>query len=267
MKINLPTIVNGLWAVSFLLQLFVCGILIFRGHFRTLPFITAYIALNICQSVLLYLVYRRFGRLSPPAYAAGWWSEAVTVLARVFATVEIIHRALISYRGIWGLVWRLLALISLAVSIVVALASRGDIDWALLHADRGYHLIFAVATVGCLLLIRYYGISVGRVYRTLLSTLCFYSCVKILLNTVLQNILYAQYLEYGAIWHIVSLFSYIVVLALWAEGLWHPLPAIEPQRAVLPSSVYQRVAPEINLQLEAINKRLMGFFKIEERQP
>ena len=265
MKINLPTIVNGLWAVSFLLQLLVCGILIFRGHFRTLPLITAYIALNICQAVVLYLVYRRFGTLSHPAYSAGWWSEAITVLARVFATVEILHLALNSYRGIWGLAWRLLSLISLAVSIMVALASRGDVDWALLHADRGYHLIFAVAMVGCLLLIRYYGISVGRVYRTLLATLCFYSCVKILLNTVLQNILYAQYLQYGAIWQIVSLFSYIVVLVLWAEALWHPLPAIEPQRAVLPSSVYQRVAPEINLQLEMINKRLMDFLKIEGR--
>jgi hypothetical protein len=32
----------------------------------------------------------------------------------------------------------------------------------------------------------------------------------------------------------------------------------------LPSSVYQRISPEINLQLLAINKRLMNFFKIEE---
>jgi len=238
-----------------------------RGHFRILPFLSAYITLNICQAVLLYFIYHRFGRVSDAAYVAAWWSEAITVLARVFATVEIIHMALISYRGIWGLAWRLLGLISLVMSIAVALAAEGDVDWALLHADRGYHLIFAMATVGCLLLIRYYQISVGRVYRTLLATLCSYSCVKILLDTVLQNILYAQYLEYAAIWQLVSLFSYIVVLALWAEALWHPLPAIEPQRAVLPSSVYQQVAPEINFQLDALNKRLMGFFKIKERQP
>jgi hypothetical protein len=267
LKITPPTIVNGLWAVSFLLQLFVCGILMFRGHFRTFPFLTAYVALNICQAVLLYFIYRRFGRLSHAAYVAAWWSEAITVLARVFATVEIIHMALISYRGIWGLAWRLLGLISLVMSIAVTLAAEGDATWALLNADRGYHLIFAMATVGCLLLIRYYRISVRRVYKTLLATLCFYSCVKILLDTVLQNILYAQYLEYGAIWQMVSLLSYIVILTLWAEALWHPLPVIEPQRAVLPPSVYQQVAPEINFQLDAINKRLMGLFKIKERQP
>lgn len=267
MKINLPTIVNGLWAISFLLQLLVCGILVFRGHLRSLPFITAYIALNIFQAVLLYFVYRRSGRLSPTAYLAAWWSEAITVLARVFAAVEIIHMALISYRGIWGLAWRLLCLTSLVMSMAVLSAAGGDLNWALLNADRGYHLIFALATVGCLLLIRYYRISVAPTYRTLLATMCFYSCVKVLLNTVLQNILYTQYREYGATWQIASLFSYIIVLALWAERLWHPLPDIEPQRAVLPPSVYQQVAPEINLQLEAINKRLMGFFKLRERQP
>jgi hypothetical protein len=238
-----------------------------RGHFRILPFFTAYIALNVCQAILLYFIYRRFGRVAYAAYVAGWWSEAITVLARVLATVEIIHMALISYRGIWGLAWRLLGLVSLVMLIAVALASGGDFSWALLNADRGYHLIFAVAIVACLLLIRYYGITVARVYRTLLATLCFYSCLKILLDTVLQNILYAKYLEYGNIWQITSLFSYTVILTLWSEALWHPLPAIEPQRAVLAPSVYQRVAPEINLQLEAINKRLMGFFNIRERQP
>ena len=46
---------------------------------------------------------------SHAAYIAGWWSEAITLLARLFATVEILHLVLISYRGIWGLAWRLLA--------------------------------------------------------------------------------------------------------------------------------------------------------------
>ncbi len=267
MKFELTTIVDSLWGMSFLLQLGVCALLFFRGHLRRLPFLTAYVALNICQAVLLYFVYRRFGTVSHSAYAVAWWSEAVTVLARVFATAEVLHLGLISYRGIWGLTWRVLALTSLGVSILVALASHGDRDWALLNIDRGYHLIYATATLACLLIIRYYQISVWQVYRTLLATLCFYSCIKILLNTLLQNVLYAEYLEYGPIWQIVALFSFIVVLALWVKALMQPLPATEPQRAVLPPSVYQQVSPEINSQLQVINKRLMGFFKIKELRP
>ncbi|MEQ1472231.1 MAG: hypothetical protein ABLQ96_00345 [Candidatus Acidiferrum sp.] len=266
MRVDLQTIVDSLWATSFVLQLLVCGMLVVRGHFRRLPLSTAYIALNICQAVLLFFVYRHFGAQSSAAYVAGWWSEAVTVLARVFATLEILHVALVSYRGIWGLAWRVLGLTSLVMAILVTLASRGDVDRALLSADRGFHLIFATAAIAALLLIHHYRISVSGVYRTLLASLCFYSCIKILMNTVLQNILYQQYLEYGPIWHIVLLFAFIVVLAQWTRALWVPLPAIEPQRAVLPSAIYQRISPEINFQLEAMNKRLMGFFKIEERR-
>ncbi|MDP9340437.1 MAG: hypothetical protein M3P45_16395 [Acidobacteriota bacterium] len=250
-----------------MLQLWVCAILVIRKHFRRLPLLTAYIALNICQAVLLFFVYRYFGEPSEVGYVAGWWSEAVTVVARVFATAEVLRLALLSYRGIWGLAWRVLAGTSLAMSILAVVASRGDTDRALLNVDRGYHLIFATGIVACLLVIRYYQISVGRIYKTLLVTLCFYSCIKILINTVLQNFLSVHYMEFGVIWQVVSLFSYIAVLAIWAGALAHPLPAIEPQRAVLASSVYQRVSPEINSQLRAINGRLMSFFKIEERQP
>ena len=189
------------------------------------------------------------------------------MVGRVFATVEVLRLALISYRGIWGLAWRVLVAASLVMSILVAWASRGNVNWALLNADRGFHLIFATATIACLLLIRHYRISLGRVYRTLLATLCFYSCMKILINTVLQNVLYAQFLEFGAIWQIASLFSYIVVLLLWAGALARPLPVIEPQQAMLSPSVYEQISPEINFQLQEMNRRLMSFWKIKDRQP
>lgn len=189
------------------------------------------------------------------------------MVGRVFATVEVLRLALISYRGIWGLAWRVLVAASLVMSIPVAWASRGNVNWALLNADRGFHLIFATATIACLLLIRHYRISLGRVYRTLLATLCFYSCIKILTNTVLQNVLYAQYLESGPIWQSVTLFPYLIVLTLWAGALAHPLPAIEPQQAMLSPSIYRQISPEINFQLQAMNRRLMSFWKIEERQP
>ena len=108
----------------------------------------------------------------------------------LFATVEILHLVLISYRGIWGLAWRLLATTSVVVLVCVGVASRGRPDLALMRADRGYHLIFAAALISCLALIRYYFIRVENAYKVLLVGFCFYSCVKILLNTVLYDYLY-----------------------------------------------------------------------------
>jgi hypothetical protein len=259
-------VVQYLWATTFLLQAAVCAILISRGHFRRLPFFTAYVALNLCQAVFLYLIYNYYHINWHTTFRAGWWSEAITLVARAFATVEVLHLVLASYRGIWGLAWRLLAGTSLLVLICVSLASGGDARWALMEADRGYHLIFATALIACLVMIRYYGIQVATVYKVLLGGFCFYSCIKILINTVLQLFLYRQFVLFYPTWQAVVMFSFLIVVTSWAVALWRPLPATAAQRAVLPASVYLRISPEINRQLQAINKQLMNFFEIEERR-
>lgn len=263
---NLPPIVNILWAANFVVQLALCGILIGFRHFRRLPFFTAYLCLNVCQSLLAYPIYRHYGAYSREASLVGWWSEAITLLARIFATVEILHVVLIAYRGIWGLAWRLLAVTSVVVLIGVSAASWGNAGRALMRADRGYHLIFAVALISCLALIRHYLIRVDMAYKVLLVGFCFYSCVKILLDTVLYEFMSQRNSPSGSLWQILTLVPYLIVLLFWSAALLRPLPKMRVQKAVLPSSFYGRIAPEINLRLQAINQQLMNFWKIEEPQ-
>ena len=246
------------------MQLLVAGILIFRGHFRTLPLFTTYIILNICQAGFLYLVYEHYGYSSHGAYVAGWWSEAITLFARAFATVEVLYLVLTPFRGIWRLTWRLLALSSMIVLMFMAFLAPRNPGWALMEADRGYHLIFATALISCLVLIRYYHIGVDRIYKTLLASFCFYSCIKVLTNTILQGFLYRQFLQFEPIWQTVAVSSFLIVLIVWVAALARPLPALTEQQAVLPSAAYMRITPEINYQLRAINEQLMNFWKIEE---
>jgi len=255
--------VQYLWAASVALQLLVFAILVVRGLARKLPLFTAYITLNLCQAFLLYAVYKRFGNLSHVAYLFGWWSEAITLVARAFATVEILRLAMTSYRGIWALVWRLLTACALVVLICIALASRGNASWALMEADRGYHLIFATALVACLVLIRHYFIAVEPAYNILLISFCFYSCIKVLLNTVFQTFLYPQFVHFGAFWQIVAMLSYLLVLIAWTVALARPLP-ITSAPQVLPAYVYTEISQEINFQLQAMNKQLMNFWKLGE---
>jgi hypothetical protein len=100
---NLDAWILYLWGASFVVQAVICAILIFRGYFRTLPFFTAYITLNLVQAVFLRAIYGRYGSASNFAYACAWQSEAVTLIAKAFATVELLRLVLLSYRGIWGL--------------------------------------------------------------------------------------------------------------------------------------------------------------------
>jgi hypothetical protein len=265
MNLSLP--VEIVWAATFVVQLALCGILIIFRHFRKLPFFTAYVCLNTSQSLLVYHIYQHYDSYSHAAMLAGWWSEAVTLLARLFATVEILHLVLISYRGIWGLAWRLLSTTSVVVLVCVVLASRGRPDLALMRADRGYHLIFAAALTSCLALIRHYFIRVENAYKVLLVGFCFYSCVKILLNTILYDYLLQQqqHSQYASVWQIVVVSPYLIIVLFWGTALLRPLPTIQKQQA-RPTSMYGRISPEINLQLQAINTQLMNFFKIEEPQ-
>ena len=262
---NLPPLVEILWAASSLIQLALCVIIIINGNFRRLPFFTTYVCLNLCQVLFLYSVYRSHAQSSHVALLAGWWSEAITLLARVFATVEILHLVLSAYRGIWGLAWRLLAGTSAVVLVCVVLAYWGNPRQELMSADRGYNLIFATALISCLALIRYYLIRVDNAYKVLLAGFCFYACVKIVLNTVLYDYLYHQQPHYPFIWQVLVVAPYVIVLILWSVVLLRPLPEKQKQRS-LPTSMYGRISPEINLQLQAINRQLMNFFKIEEPQ-
>jgi hypothetical protein len=261
---NLQSAVQYLWAICTLAQAAVCGLLIARKNFRILPIFTTFVVLNLCQGLFLYLIYAHYGPNSNITYTYAWWSEAVTLTASGLAVTEILRRVLAPYRGIWGLAWRVLGATSSAVVISVALASRGDAGWALLTADRGYHLLFAVALVSCFLLIRYYFIPVDQAYKSLLAGFCFFSCFEVLTGTILQGFLFKQNPNFEPIWQLFTVSAYLAVQVLWTTALARPLPVPQKHRLLLPASVYERVSPEINYQLQKINQQLMAFWKIEE---
>jgi hypothetical protein len=193
---GLVQVVQWIWAFSVAAQVVVCAMLFFRGHFRKLPVFTAFIALNICQAVFLYLVYTRFGFGSHSAKTLAWWSEAGTLFLRTLATTEVLRLVLSPYNGIWGLGWRVLAVAFVAVFSYSAIRAGSDANWAIVLADRGFHLAFAVA---CLLLLRYYTIPVYPACKALLAGFCIYSCTVVLANTVGRTLFQHEFKRYQPI--------------------------------------------------------------------
>lgn len=265
-----PSLQNWLWALSVAAQLAVCGMLFFEGHFRRLPFFTAYIVLNLCQAGFLSVAYSHFGLYSQESKLLFWISEGVTLLARVVATMEILRRALSPYRGIWTLAWRLLAVTFGVLLSWAALESGKSVDWRFMIADRGFHLAFAVALIACLRLVRYYSIPVDTVYKTLLGSFCFYSCAHVLNDTVVQTLFFHfrhRLAHYQEIWDATTLLPFIVVLIVWTTALRRPALAVHEQPVLLSVSVYQQVSPEINARLRVFNERLIQFWKLEAPRP
>lgn len=264
---ELASSVRWVWAASVFLQLALFALLFLKGNFRKLPVLTLYVATNLGQAAYAaYVLYVYPNpKLSLQTYnLLAWLTEGITLVFQALAASEAIHLLLRPYRGIWGMTWRTLAFLSATLVAYVAKHTAGNYKWALLEADRGYHLIFAVAVIVCFLLVRYYNIAVPAPIKMLLGGFCFYSCAMILANTVFQDMLYRKVSDYEPIWQFASVFSFALVQLVWLGALRKPLPA--NQRPVIPSDgLYDELSPEIDERLRLLNDKLVRIWKLEAR--
>jgi len=261
---GLTKYVQWVWGISVAVQAAVCVVLFLRGNFRRVPFFTAYLMSNVCQAVALYVVYYQFGYGSRTAALIAWWSQCIPQLLRVLAISEVLRLVLKPYRGIWGLGWRVLTFAFSVVFSVSLIGSWHELSWAVLVADRGFHLAFGVAVVACLLLAHYYLIPIHPVYKALLGGFCFYSCTVVLANTIGGILFLHGNANFQMIWQLVTMGAFVAVLAVWAVTLRTPLP--EPtQREVSPETArtYWEMSPRINERLRLLNEQLDRFWKPE----
>jgi|ERR1035438_251388 hypothetical protein len=263
---TLSPVILALWAISTGVQITVLSLVVVKRHFRSLPIFTTYIAINLCQAFFLAAVYSHFGFTSPVTRQLYWLSEAMALTAQALAATEVLHRVLWHYAGIWALAWRLIAIAAVVV-IAYALASAQQTPgWRLLIANRGYHLTFAAALISCLLLIRFYSIPVDPVYKMLLGGFCVFSCAVVGANTLLQTLFLGHFPNFAEIWNYLEMVVFIGVQIAWAITLRHRV-RIADRPALLPSSTYGRMTPEVNSRLRALNDVLSKILRAQVLRP
>jgi hypothetical protein len=262
----LPTLMLALWAIESIVQLGILVLIIAKRHFHTLPLFSAYVALNLCQSAFLVFVYSQFGFTSHAARQACWLSEPVILAAQTFAATEVLHRVLRHYAGIWALAWRLIAVAAVIVICYASASVAQSPDWGLMIANRGYHLTFAVALISCLLLVRWYSIPVDPVYKTLLGGFCVFSCISVLANTLLQVLFLRHFPKFSEVWNYQEVLAFLGVQIAWAVALRHSI-RVEEKPALLLPSAYDRLSPEVNSHLRALNNLLARFLRLQALEP
>lgn len=265
---SLTKYVQWLWELSIAMQVVVGVLLFLKGNFRRVPLFTAYVISNICQALVVYIAYVRFGYSSHAAALIAWWSQCVPQLLRVLAISEVLRLILKPYRGIWALGWRVLVVAFVAVFSFALMGSWQHLSWAILVADRGFHLAFGVALVACVVLVHYYSIPIHPVYKVLLGGFCFYSCTVVLANT-LGGILFVRGSQnFQMIWQSLILGAFIIVVAVWTTVLGRPLP--EPAEQLAPQleaeRIYRDMSPRLNERLRQLNEQLDHFWKPEAIQ-
>ena len=145
-----------------------CGFVFASKVQRILPFFAAYSFVAFGQRGRRVARLRIFGFRSLAAYYCYWISLLLNAGMRSLAIAELCRYKLRAYRGIWGLVWRVLAVLSMLFLLHAAIDAWGQPNRLAIYSltlDRDLD-IASVAILAVLLLIHnYYGLSLEPLQR------------------------------------------------------------------------------------------------------
>jgi hypothetical protein len=255
-----------LWAIETIVQLTVLFLVVAKRHVHTLPLFFLYIALNLCQAAFLFFLYSLYGFTSPTTRDLAWLSEQIILTVQALAATEVLYRVLRHYAGIWALAWRLIAASAFIVICYAWASVEMSPHWRLMFANRGFHLTFAVASISCLLLVRFYAIPIDPLYKALIGGFCILSCMIVVVDTLFQALFLRHFPNSGVIWNSLEMVVVIGVQMVWALAVRHPV-RVDDKPALLPPATYDRLSPAVNSRLRDLNDVLSRFLKLQVLRP
>jgi hypothetical protein len=277
---HLETILSTL-TVAF--EAALCGLVFVNRVQKVLPFFAAYATALLANTVVVWIVYQAFGFHSQTAYFCGWWSLIINGGMRSLAIVELCRFKLASYRGIWGLVWRVLAGLSVFFLVHATYDAWGQPNRLAIYSltlDRDLD-IAAIAILAALLLIHnYYELPLEPLQQKIAAGICFICVVDVFGDSILRG-LFTGYLlptftaNHTGLWaslqhqleqvedvySTVHLLCFMAAMGIWCYAVRRPVPARADAPVLLPVNVYRELSPAINLRLSAFNDRLVEILK------
>ena len=264
-------------------EVVLCGFVFARKVQLILPLFAAYTYVVLAGAVGVWLTYEYFGFYSLTSYYAYWGSVLLNAAARSFAIAELCRYGLRAYRGIWALVWRLLAVVSVVLLVHAAADAWGQPNKVAIYGatlDRDLALASIVILAVLFLIRKYYGLAFEPLQRAIAVGICFICAVDVIGNTILRNLytgylfswflasqkalwpaLQPQLMRVNDMWSTVHLFSFMFSMGIWCFALRKPLPMPSENPVLLPAEVYRELSPAINLRLSAFNDRLAELLK------
>jgi hypothetical protein len=256
---SLADIQKLLWALSEAGQCLLLILLISRKAYRDYPWFTVYLLAVVLQNALSYAMA---GFLNVSAYnnwRIGWAVQCIVVGLRAFAVAEVCRHFVGRFRGIWALARGILIGCGVVVLLASMVVEKHRWYLAILYADRGLEMAFAAVIVTLFLFARYYQLEAAAAPRWLAIGFFFFSCAKVLNNSVLERWLN----QYYVLWNVLETLAFLAVLVLWTWTFRGYRWAIRPEPVLLPANVYRELSPDVNLRLSELNERLSEFWTME----
>ena len=259
---EIATLERVLWGLTFLLNVAVVFLILYRKNYRTFLFFFVYALLNFLQSVALFETYRINGFGSPISARIAWASQGLVSISRGFAIAEVCRLVLARYRGVWKLAWRLLFVAGALIAFYAWAVSGGSWRSAILNLDRGIELAIASVIVLLFLFVRYFEIKVETTVRTIAIGFFLFSSFRVLNDTM-----WGRWLNhYAALWSLLGTLTFLASLLLWTWALRHTQPETTFAPELLPGDLYHSLSPEINARLRALNEQLSHFWYAEGKK-
>jgi hypothetical protein len=271
-----------LWSIL-AFEIVLCGFVFARKVQRILPLFAAYSCVLLTCAIGLWLTYDYFGFSSPISVHAYWGSIVLSAAMRSLAIAELCHFGLRPYRGIWALVWRVLAALSILLFAHAAIDAWGQPNGVAIYGatlDRDLALASIVILALLLLIRNYYGLPLEPLQRAIAVGICFICAVDVIGNAILRN-LYTGYLfswfltsqkalwpalkpqvdRVNDAWSVVHLSCFMFSIGIWCFALRKPVPVPSENPVLLPTEVYRELSPAINMRLATFNDRLVELLK------
>lgn len=267
---------------TLLFEVVLCVFVFARKVQRVLPLFAIYAWVLLVDTATVWLIYKYFG-FSSTSYDAFYGSSLLNATARSLAILELCRYGLRAYRGIWALVWRILAILSVLLLARVAVDAWGQPNKIAIYGtaiDRDLALA-SIVILGVLLLVRsYYGLALNSLQRAIAAGICFICAIDVIGETLLRSLytgylsdwflesnraqwsaLAATYTRVNDTWSTVHLFCFMFSMGIWIFALRKPVPEPSESPVLLPVEVYRELSPAINMRLSAFNDRLVEMLK------
>ena len=262
--VDSPYLQSVAWALTTALELALLFLLLRRKAIANYPLFTAYLVFAILQSAAVAALQHFTGLDRYVAWNIAWGTQAIVTIMRSLALVELTRKILSAYLGIWALAWRLLLAVGVSVLLYALAFSKGQSEWLVLNAVRGFELSSAAVIVTMLLFARHYSLSLRLLPRALAVGFCLYSCFYVIDYSLLGRAVQ----QYGTFWNFLGIITFMASLLLWISAARKYVPAEdEVKPASIPPELYGKLSSELNLRLHLLNRQLMLLLHAGERRP
>jgi hypothetical protein len=228
--------------------------------FNQLKFFVLYILVTSAREIALDWIGQApaIGDPSFYAYVYFYWTAAFLLsFLRMFITLEICEKILRRYPALRVFAWRIMVVLGVMLfswTLYVAIHNFHHLKRFILTFQQTTDISFAVLLLTLLGIGAYYRMRIPPLYLAILIGSGIYSAVQVVDSELGRHTVNLP----NSVFDFAQRLTYILMLAIWAWGIWRWGKDSAPPPELLSQATYDDLSPQIHDRLKELNDKLSG---------